>query len=1067
MKKIVLFFVCLIFFSGVNAQCEVEIFSTQDTICAEEIILVEITNEIAPEFTITWYYFQTENNPIEIQNESSDTLNFPTLELLGSISFYARITSNEEGGCSANSDTLDFFIQLLPVFEDLDLSFCSGEEVIFNPNNSDGYTGLTYTAIINQDGQQIGTLNDVNSLEYNLSEASTTSLFYGAIVTPRINGCEASTFQVEIEVKPRPSISTINYTDSICSGESFSFFPQMVNSLPNTSIAWEALQTSNINGSNSGNGNSLDQTLVNGSNEPVIASYNFNLAIDGCESEEGTLSVTVLPVAQISNLPSQSLCSGATFTLNPSDESTWEIPENSLYSWQYSSIQGVTGGVGVSNTTSSISYNLIHNSDITRSAQFLFSVSSSGCLSDTVQIQILVKPKPSINDFSGTICSGEVVQISPGISGNIIPVGITYNFTPPTVTGIQGISNSTSQTLTNTTNELRTVEYQILPTAAGCQGENFTFTVDVKPKPDIESYADSTCSGVPIDCTPTTGIIPAGTIYSWTFQNNQNIIGESSGIASEDITQLPINSVYQNENYQLVVTPEADGCSGSVFNVTVNVLRAPRLVTSNDVAICEGEQVQLFAAELFSLSGILFNWTNSENAETLNFPFIPNPTASPIESTTYVVSVADPQNASCIVSDSIRVTVHPLPSSGLPTQITFCEGESTLVDGEDDYSYFWVPGFGVEQIGVSQFVLNPNSSIIYNVLINDANGCTKQESIAAVVKNNPVLNYTASSSVCPGDVFFGQINSPEIDTEYTWMNEDGEILFSGSSYTSSPLFSSQIIILEAINSAGCSTNESIFVQIANSFDLPIIGPSQACQESVALFYSVPVIGSYFWIVGNGEIVDGQGTNTIIVNWFSGGEASIEVYGQVPGNSCGSFGELQVTLSGQAPTILPITQLFSGSSTLVLGASNFELIQWGMTSISTGQDMIVAEGLTYHSYGTLDLTNFYYWVEYGSVDGCVTRSYFNFPDIPNSVNELINSEINFYPNPSLDGVFHLNNLTNSNLLFKLLDSTGSIVMDSVLLNGQQLLDLSHLSAGVYLLNTIDGSKSKSHRLVISK
>ena len=1066
MKKLTLFFVCLLCFSELQAQCEVAIDSDQDTLCSGEVIELEITNDISSEYTISWYFYQDENPSTEIQNESSETLNFPTLELVGSISFYARITSNEEGGCSANSDTLDFFIQQLPVFEDLDLSFCSGEEVIFNPNNSDGYTGLTYTAIINQDGQQIDTLDDVNSLEYNFPEASTISLFYDAIVTPRINGCEASTFQVEIEIKPRPSISVTQYTDSICSGLPISFYPQTGNSLPNTSIDWEVLQASDIDGANNGSGNSLDQTLVNGSNAPAIVSYSFILESNECESEEGSLSVTVLPVAQISNLASQSLCSGASFTLNLSAES-WVIPENSLYSWQYSSSEGVTGGESVLNETSSINYNLINNSGITRAAQFLFSVSSSGCLSDTVQIPILVKPRPSINDFFNTICSGDVVQITPGFSGNIIPVGTTYNWTPPTVSGIQGISNSASQTLTNSTNELRTVDYQIVPTADGCQGETFTSTIEVKPKPDIESYTVSTCSGVPIDCTPTAGIIPAGTTYSWSFQNNQSIEGESLGNALEEITQLPINSTYQDENYQLTVTPEAVGCSGSVFNVTVNVLRAPRLVTSNDVAICEGEQVQLFAAELFSLSGILFNWTNSENAETLNFPFIPNPTASPIESTTYVVSVVDPQNVSCIVSDSIRVTVHPLPSSGLPTEITFCEGESTLVDGEDNYSYSWVPGLGVEQIGVSQFVLNPNSSIIYNVLINDANGCTNEESIAAVVKNNPVLNYTASSLVCAGDVFFGQVNSPEIDTEYTWMNEDGEILFSGSSYTSSPLFSSQIINLEATNSAGCSTNESIFVQIANSFDLPIIGPSQACQESVALFYSVPVIGSYFWIVGNGEIVDGQGTNTIIVNWFSGSEASIEVYGQIPGNTCGSFGELQVTLVGQAPPVLSVTQLFAGSSTLVLGASNFELIQWGMTSISTGQDIIVAEGLSYHSYGTLDLTNFYYWVEHGSVDGCVTRSYFNFPDIPNSVNELINSEINFYPNPSLDGVFHLRNVANSNLLFKLLDSTGSIVMESVLSNGQQLLDLSHLSAGVYLLNTIDGSKSKSHRLVISK
>jgi uncharacterized repeat protein (TIGR01451 family) len=119
----------------------------------------------------------------------------------------------------------------------------------------------------------------------------------------------------------------------------------------------------------------------------------------------------------------------------------------------------------------------------------------TGCEgSDNVFVDIL--PSTVVPDQEITICSGETFTVSPqdGDPGTVILPGTTYSWSAPSVNPAGGISGTSaqsnqseiSQTLTNSTSDVKTVTYTVSSTNSqtSCVGE-FTITVTVNPVPLI------------------------------------------------------------------------------------------------------------------------------------------------------------------------------------------------------------------------------------------------------------------------------------------------------------------------------------------------------------------------------------------------------------------------------------------------------------------------------------------------------------------------------------------------------------------------------------------------------
>ncbi len=130
-------------------------------------------------------------------------------------------------------------------------------------------------------------------------------------------------------------------------------------------------------------------------------------------------------------------------------------------------------------------------------------------------------------------------------------------------------------------------------------------------------------------------------------------VWEGSNIIYTDIPYQIYANPTQTESYTLIVTTE-NGCVDSSLIEIVTVINIGDVTAAADpTEVCIYFPTQLSVNQI---PGVTYIWSNEE---TLNDPTISNPTATPLETTTYDVLVTD-EESGCEVASSVTVTVvHP------------------------------------------------------------------------------------------------------------------------------------------------------------------------------------------------------------------------------------------------------------------------------------------------------------------------------------------------------------------------------------------------------------------------
>jgi len=193
--------------------------------------------------------------------------------------------------------------------------------------------------------------------------------------------------------------------------------------------------------------------------------------------------------------------------------------------------------------------------------------------------------------------------------------------------------------------------------ANGCVSST-TATIQNANGPNATAQASNTCPG------KTEGAIAitaggTGDSFSW-----------SSGMTTQNIDNLDPGS------YTVTVT-DGSGCTAST-SATVSVFPNTLLTLSRDTSINKGQSVQLKASD--TSPGVTYAWTPSAS---LNNSGIADPTASPLQTTTYTLLVTDAD--ACTATDAVKITVNDI-------QIVNCDSVSIFVptafspngDGKND-----------------------------------------------------------------------------------------------------------------------------------------------------------------------------------------------------------------------------------------------------------------------------------------------------------------------------------------------------------------------------------------------
>lgn len=201
----------------------------------------------------------------------------------------------------------------------------------------------------------------------------------------------------------------------------------------------------------------------------------------------------------------------------------------------------------------------------------------------------------------------------------------------------------------------------------------------------------------------------------------------------------PIATPVATTVYLLTVTNQF-GCT-DVDSVRVEVLPQITLSATPDTGICLGGSIEL------NVSGAdIYEWSP---ADGLSCTDCPNPTATPLKTTTYSIR-GTAGGGNCFDYDTIVVVVHDPPVAEAGADTAVCEGGSVRLSASGGVAFRWAASSDLSCTECPDPIATPFEAAVYHVTVIDANGCEATDSVAVDVHPAPIVDAGEDRQICAG-----------------------------------------------------------------------------------------------------------------------------------------------------------------------------------------------------------------------------------------------------------------------------------------------------------------------------
>jgi hypothetical protein len=417
----------------------------------------------------------------------------------------------------------------------------------------------------------------------------------------------------------------------------------------------------------------------------------------------------------------------------------------------------------------------------------------------------------------------------------------------------------------------------------------------------------------------------------------------------------------------------------------------------------------------------------------------------------------------CTNTDEVVVNVNALPVVNAGVDQTVCAGTSVTLSGTGATSYTW-------NNNVSNGVaFIPTSTATYTVTgTNSTTGCSNTDQVLITINAAPVSDAGNNQLICLGNEVILNGNIGGSATTANWEGGNGTFTPNNSDLNASYLPSSDeveagfvVLTLTTNDPDGPCSEAENQMTITISPDLGnTSGPiSDICQNSSWNLYENDCEDCYIaWEVVGGEIQGYASSNAVYVQWDNTIPNSYLVLAiSNPSTGCSANDTLFPTFSTNS---VPVTQevllIDADFNLLGLNQTNYNLYTWGysLKNQYTAYD-IVSTGNPYASYPFIDTVNYDYWVEYGELNQCLTRSYYNQPGFLGIETSSENS-VFIYPNPFSEHI-KIDNITDESKV-RIFNSIGALVVNTTISPSNNLIQTSHLQDGMYFVYVEQKNKS---------
>ena len=623
-----------------------------------------------------------------------------------------------------------------------------------------------------------------------------------------------------------------------CAPHTFTFYNK---NLPSATTFWD------FGDGNTGTGDTVSHTYS------TPGTYYVQLTVTqngGCYGS-ATQKVVVHPEPSVNKPPDQLLCNGA-------NTNTVIFSGNNGSNIYYWTNNNTSIGLGASGNGNIPAFTAVNTGTTPVTATITVTPTVTSCSGPPQIFTITVKPSPDVvQPASQNICNGTNTA-AVNFTGAV--AGTTFSWTNNNTSiglGASGNGNIPVFTAVNNGNTSVTATITVTPSAAGCPGTPKSFTIIVKPSPDVvQPASQNICNGANTTAVNFTGAV-TGTTFSWT--NNNTSIGLGASGNGNITAFAAINTGTTTVTATITVTPSAAGCPGTPQNFTITVKPTPNVLQPSNQSLCNRATT---AAVNFTgaVTGTIYSWTNnntsiglggSGNGNIAAFTAVNTGTTSVTATITVTPSAAGcpgtPQNFTIIVMPSPDV-VQPDNQNicnGFKTNVVSFSGSlsGSVYNWTNNNTSIGLAASGNGNIPAFTAVNNGNTSVTATITVTATAGtCSALPTIFKITVNpTPLVKAGNNTDVCLGKSI--QLNATGA-ADYYW-NPASSLSCTGCANPVATPIDNIRYTVKGVSSFGCEAYDSVLLTVIKPFQI-LISPDDTLCIGESSNLTASGANTYLW-----------------------------------------------------------------------------------------------------------------------------------------------------------------------------------------------------------------------------
>lgn len=539
-------------------------------------------------------------------------------------------------------------------------SVCSGAAL--NYGITSGVTGTTFNwsraAVA---GISNAAVSNQTSATINEALVNTTNAPINVVysITPAANGCTGAPFTLTVTVNPTATITSAG-SATTCNNTAQNYL--ITGPVTGATYTWSRGAFAGISNAavTNSTANPITEALVNTTTAPIDVFYTLTPSFAGCTGTAVTYTVTVYPTTAVTSPATATICNNTAQNYTMSSAVT-----GTSFDWTRPAVAGISNPAASANGALTIIESLTNTTNAPVAVTYAITPVVNGCPGTPFNYTVTVNPTPAVTSAAtGSVCGGSALSYA--ITGNV--AGSSFSWSRPAVAGISNAAvsgssaNPIAETLVNTTTGPIDVVYTITPSANGCSGTPFTYTVTVNPTPSITSAASGgVCSGQPLSYL-VTGTVPGAT-YTW----SRAAVAGISNAAVSNATTNPIAETLTNTTTNTLsvvysIVAGFGGCNAAPFTYTVTVTPAPTVTSAAAATVCNNTPQNYTITS--TVTGTAFTWSRAAVAG------ISNAAVSGQTSNTITEALVNTTNAPIAVAYTINTAANGCPGAAFTYTVT-------------------------------------------------------------------------------------------------------------------------------------------------------------------------------------------------------------------------------------------------------------------------------------------------------------------------------------------------------------------------------------------------------------